>query len=93
MREFNSLDDWPIVDAELRRSIRPLYNFKHKATLYTMLDNLQHRVTELSRVEVTLRRTGNSHDYLAKLTTVREELAQMQQYIMFATLLDQKPEN
>lgn len=92
MLEFNSLNDWPSVDAELRRNIRALYNFGHKVTLNTFLDNLQHRVTELSQAEVTLRRTGNNRDYLAKLATVREELAHLQQQIMFATLLDQKPE-
>ena len=92
MLEFNSLNDWPFVDAELRRSIRALYSFGHQMQLQTMLSNLQHRVTELSRAEITLRRTGNNRDYLAKLATVREELAQLQQYIMFATLLDQKPD-
>lgn len=92
MREFNSLDDWPIVDAELRRSIRYLHDIINRIKLGRMLDNLQHRVTELSKAEIILRRTGNSRDYLAKLATVREELAQLQQYIMFATLIDQKPE-
>jgi hypothetical protein len=92
MCEFNSLDDWPHVDAELRRNIRALYNFGHKLALFKFLENLQQRVTELSQAEITLRRTGNNREYLAKLATVQEELAHLQQQLMFATLLDEKPE-
>lgn len=92
MLEFNSLNDWPWVDAELRRSLRALHNFNSKQQLSKMLDNLQHAITELSKSEITLRRTGNSTEYLAKLAIVREQLAHLQQWLVFATLVDTKSE-
>ena len=92
MREFNSLNDWPRVDQELRRTLGFLNDFGSKRQLAKMLDNLQQAVTELSKSEVDMRRTGYNKDYLAKLATVREQLAHLQQWITFATLIDKKPE-
>ena len=57
-----------------------------------MLDNLQLAVTELSKSEVDMRRTGYNKTYLANLVTVKEQLAHLQQWITFATLIDKKPE-
>jgi hypothetical protein len=57
-----------------------------------MLDNLQHAVTELSKSEIDMRRTGYNKTYLANLATVREQLVHLQQWLMFATLIDKKPE-
>ena len=92
MREFNSLDDWALVNQQLRSNIRLLYNQQHRRQLYKMHDNLYHSVTELSRQEIDLRRTGNSTRYLAQLAKCRNELQELQQWLMFATLLDTKPE-
>lgn len=90
--EFNSLNDWGRIDAELRRSLRALYDFGSKRQLAKMLDNLQHAVTELSKSEIDMRRTGYNKTYLANLATVREQLVHLQQWLMFATLIDKKPE-
>ena len=92
MREFNSLNDWPSVDAELRHALRALHDFGAKRQLAKMLDNLQLAVTELSKAEIDYRRTTNSTIYVAKLATVREQLAHLQQWLVFATLIDKKPE-
>lgn len=90
--EFNSLNDWGRIDAELRRSLRALHDFGSKKQLAKMLDNLQHAVTELSKSEIDYRRTMNSTVYLAKLAIVREQLVHLQQWLMFATLIDTNPE-
>ena len=90
--EFNSLNDWSRVDAELRRNLRALHDFGSKRQLAKMLDNLQHAVTELSKSEIDMRRTGYNKTYLANLATVREQLVHLQQWLMFATLIDKKPE-
>ena len=92
MREFNSLNDWPLVDAELRRALRALHDFGAKRQLAKMLDNLQLAITELSKSEIDVRRTGYNKTYLARLATVREQLAHLQQWLVFATLIDKKPE-
>lgn len=92
MREFNSLNDWPLVDAELRRALRSLHDFGSKRQLSKMLDNLQLAITELSKSEIDMRRTGYDKTYLANLATVREHLAHLQQWLVFATLIDKKPE-
>jgi len=92
MREFNSLNDWPWVDQELRRALRSLHDFGSKRQLAKMLDNLQLAVSELSKSEIDMRRTGYNKTYLANLATVREHLAHLQQWLVFATLIDKKPE-
>jgi hypothetical protein len=92
MHEFNSLDDWPLVDSGLRSSLMRLHDFGSKRQLSKMLDNLQLAVTQLSKAEVDMRRTGYNKNYLANLATVREQLAHLQQWLTFATLLDKKPE-
>lgn len=92
MLEFNSLNDWPWVDAELRRAMGALHDFGSKRQLAKFLDNLQQAVTELSKSEVDMRRTGYDKTYLANLATVREQLAHLQQWMTFATLIDKKPE-
>ena len=92
MREFNSLNDWALLDQQLRRNVRELYNVQHRRQLLKMHDNLYNSVTELSKSEIDYRRTMNSTIYLAKLATVREQLHHLQQWLMFATLIDTKPE-
>ena len=92
MYEFNSLNDWSRVDSELRRALRSLHDFGSKKQLAKMLDNLQLAVTELSKSEIDMRRTGYTQTYLANLATVREHLAHLQQWLVFATLIDKKPE-
>jgi hypothetical protein len=92
MLEFNSLNDWPWVDQEIRRALGFLNDFGSKRQLAKMLDNLQLAVTELSKSEVDMRRTGYNKTYLANLATVKEQLAHLQQWITFATLIDKKPE-
>jgi len=92
MREFNSLNDWPWVDQELRRALRALHDSGSKRQLAKFRDNLHHSVTELSKSEIDMRRTGYDKDYLAKLATVQEHLAHLQQWLVFATLIDKKSE-
>lgn len=92
MNEFNSLDDWALLDQQLRRNVRALYNWQHQRQLHKMRDNLYHSVTELSKREIDYRRTGNSVHYLEQLAKCKQELQELQQWLMFATLLDTKPE-
>jgi hypothetical protein len=92
MNEFNSLDDWALLDQQLRRNVQALYNWQHQRQLHKMRDNLYHSVTELSRAEIDARRTGNYTQHNLQLTKCKEELANLQQWLMFATLLDTKPE-
>ena len=92
MSEFNSLDDWALLDQQLRRNVLALYNLQHQRQLYKMRDNLYHSVTELSKAEIDARRTGNFTQYSEKLDKCKQELTGLQQWLMFATLLDTKPE-
>jgi hypothetical protein len=90
--EFNSLNDWPRVDQQLRRNVRALHNPQHRRQISKMQDNLYHSITELSKAEIDYRRTLNNTVYLSKLATVREQLHHLQQWLMFATLIDTKSE-
>jgi hypothetical protein len=91
MNEFNSLDDWAVVNQHIRNNIRWLHNQSNRRQLYQMHNNLYSSVTELSKTEIDFRRTGNSVRYLAQLAKCKQELQELQQWITFATLLDQKP--
>jgi hypothetical protein len=92
MREFNSLNDWALLDQQLRRNVRELYNVQHRRQLLKMHDNLYNSVTELSKSEIDARRTGNFTQYSEKLAKCKQELTDLQQWLVFATLLDTKPE-
>ena len=92
MSEFNSLDDWALLDQQLRRNVLALYNWQHQRQLYKMRDNLYHSVTELSKAEIDARRTGNFTQYNLQLAKCKQELTGLQQWLVFATLLDTKPE-
>lgn len=88
MREFNSLDDWALVSQQIRSNIRLLCIQQHRNQLLQMHDNLYHSVTDLSRQEIDARRTGNYTRYKLQLTKCKQELVELQQWLMFATLLD-----
>jgi hypothetical protein len=96
MLEFNSLNDWSRVDQELRRALRALHDDGSKRQLSKMRDNLYQSITELSKAEIEVRRTScgptSSKLYLEKLTKCRQELQEVQQWLVFATLIDKKPE-
>jgi hypothetical protein len=96
MLEFNSLNDWSRVDQELRRVLRALHDDGSKRQLSKMRDNLYQSITELSKAEIEVRRTScgptSSRLYLEKLTKCRQELQEVQQWLVFATLIDKKPE-
>jgi len=92
MDEFNSLDDWALLDQQLRRNMQELYNGSNRRQLLKMRDNLYNSVTELSKLEIDARRTGNYVKHNEQLDKCKQELQELQQWLMFATLLDTKPE-
>jgi hypothetical protein len=92
MLEFNSLNDWPLVDQQLRRNVQAIHNYSHRRTCQKMLQNLQDAITLLSKAEISQRRTGYNNDYVAALATVQHNLSHLRQWLMFATLIDTNPE-
>ena len=92
MSEFQSLDDWLQIETQIKRNLWALYNLQHKRQLERMYKNLLQSVTSLSRADVDRRRLGRSVKYDEQLLKVQQELQEMQSWLMFATLLDEKPE-
>jgi hypothetical protein len=92
MSEFNSMQDWNAIETQIKRSMWALYNLQHKRQLERMYKNLIQSVTELSRTDIERRRFGHSVKYNEQLAKVQQELQELQSWLMFATLLDQKPE-
>ena len=92
MSEFQSLHDWQTIDKQLRSSIWVLYNLQHKREIDRMYKNLVNSVTGLSRADVDRRRFGHSVKYNEQLVKVQQELQELQSWLMFATLLDEKPQ-
>jgi len=91
MSAFNSLADWPAIDQQIRRNLWAMHNLTNKRQLDIMYRNLEESVDKLSRLDVDRRRHGHSIHYNEQLAKVQEELTHLQQWLVFATLLDEKP--
>jgi hypothetical protein len=92
MSEFNSMQDWNAIETQIKRSLWALYNLQHKRQLERMYKNVLQSITELSKLDVERRRLGRSSKYDEQLLKVQQELQELQSWLMFATLLDEKPE-
>jgi len=92
MNEFQSLHDWQQIEAQIKRNLWALHNLQHKRQLDRMYKNLIQSVTSLSKADVDRRRLGRSIKYDEQLAKVQQELQELQSWLMFATLLDEKPE-
>jgi hypothetical protein len=92
MSEFNSIQDWNAIETQIKRSLWALYNLQHKRQLERMYKNVLQSITELSKLDVDRRRFGRSTKYDEQLLKVQQELQELQSWLMFATLLDEKPE-
>lgn len=91
MSDFKSLDDWPAIDRQIMRNLWAMYNLTNKRQMERMYTNLEASVTELSRLNVERRKYGHSARYDEQLTKVQQELQELQGWLMFAALLDEKP--
>jgi len=91
MIEFNSMQDWNSIETQIKRSMWALYNLQHKRQVERMYKNVLKSVTELSKLDVDRRRLGRSVKYDEQLAKVQQELQELQSWLMFATLLDEKP--
>ncbi len=91
MSDFNSLDDWPAIDSQIRRNLWAMYNLTNKRQMERMYRNLESSVTKLSQLNVERRKYGHSVRYNEQLAKVQQELQELQGWLMFATLLDEKP--
>jgi len=91
MSEFQSLDDWPKIESQIRRNLWALYNLQHKRQVEKIYKNLLESVSQLSKESITMRRYGHSIRYDEQLAKVQQELQELQSWLMFATLLDEKP--
>lgn len=91
MSDFQSLDDWPQIDQQIRRTLWAMYNLPNKRQLDRMYRNLSNSVTELSKLQIDRRKYGHSIQYDEQLVKVQQELQELQGWLIFATLLDEKP--
>jgi hypothetical protein len=91
MSDFNSLEDWPDIDRQIRRNLWAMYNLTNKRQMELMYRNLEDSVDKLSQLSVDRRRYGHSIHYDEQLTKVQQELQELQGWLMFAALLDEKP--
>lgn len=91
MSEFNSLDDWPNIDKQIRQNLWAMYNLANKRQVEKMYRNLEHSVSTLSQLSVERRRYGHSARYDEQLAKVQQQLQELQGWLMFAALLDEKP--
>jgi allophanate hydrolase subunit 1 len=93
MSEFNSIDDWPNIDQQIRRNLWAMHNLANKRQLERMHRNIEDSVRCLSQLSVEYRKYGHSVRYSEQLAKVQQELQELQSWLMFATLLDEKPKD
>lgn len=91
MSDFQSTDDWPVIDTQIRQNLWAMHNLPNKRQLERMHRNIESSVGELSRLGVERRRHGHSARYDEQLAKVQRELKELQSWLMFAALLDEKP--
>ena len=91
MTEFQSLHDWQQIESQILRNLWALNNLQHKRQLERMYRNLTRSVTTLSKADVERRRYSRWPAYEEQLAKVQQELQELQSWLMFATLLDEKP--
>jgi catalase len=91
MSDFNSLDDWPAIDRQIRRNLWAMYNLTNKRQMERIYRNLEDSVDKLSQLDVERRRYGHSIKYDEQLAKIQQELQELQGWLVFATLLDEKP--
>ena len=91
MSDFNSLDDWPAIDRQIRRNLWAMYNLTNKRQMERIYRNLEDSVDKLSQLDVERRRYGHSVKYDEQLAKIQQELQELQGWLVFATLLDEKP--
>jgi hypothetical protein len=91
MSDFTSLEDWPAIESQIRRNLWAMHNIANKRQMERMYRNLEASVNELSRLNVERRKYGHSVRYTEQLAKVQQELQELQSWLMFATLLDEKP--
>lgn len=91
MSDFNSLDDWPAIDRQIRRNLWAMYNLTNKRQMERIYRNLEDSVDKLSQLNVERRRYGHSVKYDEQLAKIQQELQELQGWLVFATLLDEKP--
>jgi uncharacterized protein (UPF0305 family) len=92
MSDFRSLDDWPQIETQIKRNLWALHNLQHKRQVEKIYKNLLESVNQLSKESVIKRRYGHSIQYEEQLAKVQQELQELQSWLMFATLLDEKPQ-
>jgi hypothetical protein len=91
MSEFRSLQDWQQIESQILRNLWALNNLQHKRQLERMYRNLTRSVTALSKADVERRRYVRWPAYEEQLAKVQQELQELQGWLVFATLLDEKP--
>jgi uncharacterized protein (UPF0305 family) len=92
MSDVQSLDDWPQIETQIKRNLWALHNLQHKRQVEKIYKNLLESVNQLSKESVIKRRHGHSIQYEEQLAKVQQELQELQSWLMFATLLDEKPQ-
>ncbi len=91
MSDFRSLEDWPKIDQEIRRTLWAMNNLPNKRQMERMYRNLNNSITELSKLQIDKRKFGHSAHYDEQLAKVQQQLQELQGWLVFATLLDEKP--
>ena len=83
--EIKQATDWQTVSTKIRRELTEI---KYNPDLYKMLKNIDAMVTEISKLEVTYRRTISRPALDAKLADTNKAITHLEKLILMAKLMN-----
>lgn len=83
--EIKQATDWQTVSTKIRRELNDI---KYNPDLYKMLKNIDAMVTEVSKLEVTYRRTTTRTALTEKLADTNKAITHLEKLILMAKLMN-----
>ena len=83
--EIKQATDWQTVSTKIRRELNDI---KYNPDLYKMLKNIDAMVTEVSKLEVTHRRTTTRTVLTEKLADTNKAITHLEKLILMAKLMN-----
>lgn len=81
--------DWHLIDAELRKNVRSIKDWRKRSDAQKMLDNFAPMITKLSKLEVQARRSPSHSQRMVDeyLDIINESVLQLEQWTILCLLM------
>jgi len=82
-KDFSNAIEARTILSDYRSNLRGVYS----PDIEKMYDNIDQMITELSKLEVTVRRSRNKSKVVDKIQEIAEAMSVMEQYVMMYKLM------